>query len=105
MDRMREKVSDGEILNLIELFLKQEIMEDMKCWNPTSGTPQGAVLSPLLSNVYLHQLDLTLYQNAYKMIRYADDWVVLCRSLEEAKAALSMIQSWINENGLQLSRE
>ena len=105
MDRMREKVSDGEILNLIERFLKQEIMEDMKCWNPTSGTPQGAVLSPLLSNVYLHQLDLTLYQNGYKMIRYADDWVVLCRSLEEAKAALSLIQSWIDENGLQLSPE
>jgi RNA-directed DNA polymerase len=73
LERIREKVSDGKILNLIELFLKQEIMEDMKCWTPISGTPQGAVLSPLLSNVYLHQLDLTLYQNGYKMIRYADD--------------------------------
>ena len=72
MDRIREKVSDGKTLNLIELFLKQEIMEGMKCWNPISGTPQGAVLSPLLSNVYLHQLDLTLYQNGFKMIRYAD---------------------------------
>ena len=82
MDRIREKVSDGKTLNLIELFLKQEIMEGMKCWNPISGTPQGAVLSPLLSNVYLHQLDLTLYQNGCQMIRYADDWVVLCRSIE-----------------------
>ena len=105
MDRIREKVSDRKILNLIELFLKQEIMEGMKCWNPISGTPQGAVLSPLLSNVYLHQLDLTLYQNGYKMIRYADDWVVLCRSIEKAKAALSLIQSWIDQNGLQLSPE
>ncbi len=88
MDRIREKVSDGKILNLIELFLKQEIMEGMKRWNPISGTPQGSgSQSPLLSNVYLHQLDLTLYQNGYKMIRYADDWVVLCRSIEEAKAA------------------
>lgn len=105
MDRLRQKVRDGKILNLIRLFLKQEIMEDMKRWNPISGTPQGAVLSPLLSNVYLHQLDLTLHQNGYEMIRYADDWVVLCRSLEEAKAALSMIQSWIEHNGLQLSPE
>jgi RNA-directed DNA polymerase len=105
MDHIREKVSDGKILNLIELFLKQEIMEDMKCWNPISGTPQGAVLSPLLSNVYLHQLDLTLGQDGYKMIRYADDWVVLCRSLEEAEVALSVAQSWIEENGLQLSLE
>jgi len=105
MDRIREKVSDGKVLNLIERFLKQEIMEDMKSWNPISGTPQGAVLSPLLSNVYLHQLDLTLYQNGYKMIRYAGDWVVLCRSMEEAKAALSLMQSWIDQNGLQLSPE
>ena len=105
LDRIREKVSDGKILNLLELFLKQEIMEDMKHWNPISGTPQGAVISPLLSNVYLHQLDVTLHQNGYKMIRYADDWVVLCRSREEANAALVLIQSWIDRNGLQLSSE
>jgi RNA-directed DNA polymerase len=105
MERIREKVSDGMVLRLIELFLKQEIMEDMKSWNPISGTPQGAVLSPLLSNVYLHQLDLTLHQNGFKMIRYADDWVVLCQSMGEAKAALSLIQSWIDQNGLQLSPE
>jgi RNA-directed DNA polymerase len=105
MDRIREKVSDGKILTLIELFLKQEIMEDMKRWTPISGTPQGAVLSPLLSNVYLHQLDLTLHQNGYKMIRYADDWVVLCRSMDEAKAVLSLMQLWIDQNGLQLSPE
>jgi RNA-directed DNA polymerase len=105
MDHIREKVSDRKTLNLIELFLKQEIMEGMKCWNPISGTPQGAVLSPLLSNVYLHQLDLSLCQNGYKMIRYADDWVVLCRNIEEAKAALSLMQSWIGQNGLQLSPE
>jgi len=105
MDQIREKVSDAKALNLIERFLEQEIMEGMKSWNPMSGTPQGAVLSPLLSNVYLHQLDLTLYQNGCKMIRYADDWVVLCRSMEEAKAALSLMQSWIDQNGLQLSSE
>ncbi len=105
MERIKEKVSDGMVLRLIELFLKQEIMEDMKSWNPISGTPQGAVLSPLLSNVYLHQLDLTLHQNGFKMIRYADDWVVLCQGMGEAKAALSLIQSWIDQNGLQLSPE
>jgi RNA-directed DNA polymerase len=105
MDRMKEKVSDGKVLGLLELFLKQEIMEDMETWNPISGTPQGAVLSPLLSNVYLHQLDLTLHKHGYKMIRYADDWVVLCQSFDEAQSALSLIQSWIDENGLQLSPE
>ena len=105
MNCLREKVSDGRILHLIELFLNQAILEDMKLWNPISGTPQGSVLSPLLANVYLHQLDLTVHRSGFKMVRYADDWVVLCQSMEEAKDALSLIQSWINNNGLQLSPE
>lgn len=105
MNCVRAKVSDGKILHLIELFLKQEIMEDMKCWNPVRGTPQGAVLSPLLANVYLHQLDLTLHQCGRKIIRYADDFVVLCQSREEAQTALAEIQVWIEEYGLQLSPE
>jgi RNA-directed DNA polymerase len=73
MVRIREKVGDGKILTLIECFLNQEIIEDMECWNPIKGTPQGAVLSPLLANVYLHQLDLTLHRYGRRVIRYADD--------------------------------
>jgi RNA-directed DNA polymerase len=105
INRIREKVSDGKILKLLKLFLEQEIMEDMEFWSPISGTPQGAVLSPLLANVYLHPSDLLVHRNGYKMIRYADHWAVLCRSLAEAQAALSLIQSWISQNGLQLSPE
>ena len=105
MERIKERVSDGKILHLIKLFLKQDILEGMKLWNPISGTPQGAVLSPLLANVYLHQLDLALHQSGFKMARYADDWVVLCRDKGEAKTALSLIQSWIADNGLELSPE
>jgi len=90
---------------LIELFLKQEIMEDAGSWNPIMGTPQGAVLSPLLANVYLHQLDCTLKQNGRKMIRYADDFVVLCRTRQETITALTEIQLWTEQNGLQLSPE
>jgi RNA-directed DNA polymerase len=51
-------ISDGRILALIDSFLRQEIMTDIACWQPTTGTPQGAVLSPLLANLYLHPLDL-----------------------------------------------
>jgi len=105
MERIRKRVSDGKVLHLIELFLKQEILDDMKLWNPISGTPQGAVLSPLLANVYLHQLDLTLHRNGFRMVRYADDWVVLCRNIDDAKPPLSLIQSWINNNGLELNSE
>jgi len=105
MERIKERISDGKVLHLIELFLKQEILENMKLWNPISGTPQGAVLSPLLANVYLHQLDLALHRHGFNMVRYADDWVVLCRNIDEAKTALSQIQSWIADNGLELSPE
>ena len=105
MERIRKRISDGKVLHLIELFLNQEILEDLKLWNPTSGTPQGAVLSPLLANVYLHQLDLALHQNSFKMVRYADDWLVLCRNMDEAETALSLIQAWIDDNGLELSPE
>jgi RNA-directed DNA polymerase len=105
MECIEERISDGKVLHLIELFLKQEIMEGMKRWNPVSGTPQGAVLSPLLANVYLHQLDMVLCQHGFKMVRYADDWVVLCRKAKEAEMAMSRIQSWIANNGLQLSPE
>ena len=105
LDLIKERVSDGKVLHLIGLFLNQEIMEDMKLWNPIKGTPQGAVLSPVLANVYLHQLDLTLHRYGRKIIRYADDFVVLCRGKEEAEEALAEIQLWIDQNGLQLSQE
>ena len=92
MERIKERISDGKVLHLIELFLKQEILENMRLWNPVSGSPQGAVLSPLLANVYLHQLDMALHRQGFTMVRYADDWVVLCRNMDEAKTALSQIQ-------------
>ena len=105
LELIKERVSDGKVLQLIGLFLNQEIMEDMKFWTPIKGTPQGAVLSPLLANVYLHQLDLTLHRYRHKIIRYADDFVVLCRGKEEAEEVLAEIQLWIDQNGLQLSQE
>jgi RNA-directed DNA polymerase len=105
IDRIREKVGDGKILNLVERFLNQEIIGDMGCWNPIKGTPQGAVLSPLLANVYLHQLDLTLHRYGRRVIRYADDFVVLCQSKGEAEETLAEIQKWMEQNGLQLSQE
>jgi len=74
----------------------------MQRWTPTAGTPQGAVISPLLANIYLHPLDELMAARGYRMVRYADDFVVLCRSPEEAAAALATIQAWVAENGLRL---
>ena len=95
-------ISDGRVLSLIEGFLRQDIMKDMTRWQPTTGTPQGAVISPLLANLYLHPLDLLMEQNGWHMVRYADDFVILCRTEAEARAALRQVEAWVAENGLTL---
>jgi RNA-directed DNA polymerase len=102
MARVGETISDGRVLKLIDGFLKQEIMSDMARWQPTTGTPQGAVLSPLLANIYLHPLDLLMEQNGRRMVRYADDFVILCRTKDEAEAALREIGAWTAASGLTL---
>ena len=77
-------------------------MKGMQRWQPTSGTPQGAVISPLLANVYLHPLDLLMERRGRRMVRYADDFVILCRTRAEAEAALHEVQAWVAENRLTL---
>jgi len=101
--RLSEKVSDGSVLQIVELFLRQEIMEGIKRWTPTGGTPQGAVLSPLLSNIYLHPMDNFITDSGHRMVRYADDFVILCRSREEAMSALNSVKEWVSANGLELN--
>src|SRR5476651_1910718 len=95
-------ISDSRVLALIDCFLQQEIISDVARWQPTTGTPQGAVLSPLLANLYLHPLDLLMEQSGYRMVRYADDFVILCASEAEATAALRQVTAWVNANGLTL---
>jgi RNA-directed DNA polymerase len=95
-------ISDSRVLALIDGFLQQEIMSEIARWQPTTGTPQGAVLSPLLANLYLHPLDVLMEQSGYRMVRYADDFVILCASEAEATAALRQVTTWVNANGLTL---
>jgi RNA-directed DNA polymerase len=76
MERVKEQVSDGRVLELIEAYLHQDIIKEMEQWTPVGGTPQGAVISPLLANIYLHPLDCQMRQKGYRMVRYADDFVV-----------------------------
>jgi RNA-directed DNA polymerase len=95
-------ISDGRVLSLLEDFLQQDIMKDMARWRPTTGTPQGAVISPLLANLYLHPLDLLMEASGRRMVRYADDFVVLCRTEVEAAAALRQVEAWVAANGLTL---
>jgi RNA-directed DNA polymerase len=103
--RVEERISDGAVHKLIDLFLSQDIIEELKRWTPVGGTPQGAVISPLLANIYLHPLDRYMKQKGYRMVRYADDFVVLCRSAQQAKAALNEVRAWVEQNGLKLNAD
>jgi RNA-directed DNA polymerase len=97
-----QRIADGSVLSLIQLFLEANIMESGAEWTPTAGAPQGAVLSPLLSNIYLDPLDHLMAKAGFEMVRYADDFVILCRTAEDAQRALDMVRSWVAENGLTL---
>lgn len=103
--RVAERISDSKVLALIDGWLRQDIVQDMQRWTPTGGTPQGAVISPLLANIYLHPLDALLRSRGWRMVRYADDFVVLCQSAHEAQEALAAIEQWVHDNGLELSME
>jgi RNA-directed DNA polymerase len=103
MSLMRESIADGKVLNLIESFLKQGVIEGTD-WHEAKeeGTPQGGVISPLLANIYLNPLDWQMAESGYEMVRYADDMVVMCRSQQEAAAALSKLKEWMEGAGLTL---
>lgn len=102
LERIGEKIADGRVLELIGRFLSQEVMDTASHWTPEQGTPQGAVLSPLLSNIYLDPLDHLMENAGVQMVRYADDWVILCRSEQEAHRALTIAKQWLEKNGLAL---
>jgi RNA-directed DNA polymerase len=105
MTRVGQKVSDGRVLSLLTMFLKQGVLDGLREWTPEEGSPQGACISPLLSNIYLDQLDHLMAEHGFEMVRYADDFVILCRSPEEAAQALAMVQEWTAEAGLTLHPE
>lgn len=106
MSRVKERIADSRVLALIRSYLDQGAMEELTWHEPAErGTPQGAVISPLLANIYLDPLDHLLAEAGVQMVRYADDFVLLCRSEEEAKAALARVQTWVTENGLTLHPE
>jgi RNA-directed DNA polymerase len=105
LEQLRQRVADGRVLALIEAFLKAGIMDGLEEWTPEEGSPQGSVISPLLSNIYLDPLDHRMAAAGFQMVRYADDFVVLCRSRQEAEAALEVIRQWVAEAGLTLHPE
>jgi RNA-directed DNA polymerase len=102
LSRLRERIADGRVLRLIESFLKAGILDGLEEWEPEAGAPQGAVLSPLLSNIYLNPLDHQMAAQGLAMVRYADDFVILCRSQAEAEQALALVRQWCEAESLVL---
>jgi len=101
MELVKEQVSDVNVMKLLKQFLDQKVVEGMKHWTPVAGTPQGSVISPLVANLYLHDLDKVISEK-HKYVRFADDFVVMCRTRQEAEEVLVAIQSWVDEHGLTL---
>jgi RNA-directed DNA polymerase len=102
MTRLGEKIADGRVLDLVRGYLTQQVMTPTAAWTPTGGTPQGAVISPLLSNVYLDPLDHRMERAGYAMTRYADDFVIQCRTQAEAEQVLDLVRTWLTDAGLTL---
>jgi RNA-directed DNA polymerase len=102
VQELRKYVADNSVIALVEKFLQAEVLDGLEHWTPTAGAPQGAIISPLLSNLYLNELDHLMAAAGYEMTRYADDLVIQCRTAEEAAAALEQVRAWTTERGLTL---
>jgi RNA-directed DNA polymerase len=106
MDAIAERISDGRVLRLIRAFLKADIMEQgLGLRENDIGTPQGGVISPLLANIYLHYFDEKMAEFGYEVIRYADDFLVLCGSEKEAKESIIHVKEILGELELALHPE
>jgi RNA-directed DNA polymerase len=106
MDLVAAEIADGNILRLISKFLKSGVMEDGVLKPTIKGTPQGGVISPLLANIVLNHLDWQLDAHGIKFVRYADDFVVMCKSMPQAEKALDLVRSILEQDlELELSSE
>lgn len=106
MTELADVVADGNILRLVEKFLRAGVMEGGKFQRTRVGTPQGGVASPLLANIALNVLDWHLHDRGFRFVRYADDFVILCKSESQAREALSLVERLLEDRlGLQLSPE
>lgn len=105
MKLIERRISDGRVLQLIRQFLKQGVLDDGDLWLPEEGTPQGGVISPLLANIYLHEIDVEMTRQGFEMVRYADDLVVQCQTRQGAEDALKLLRELLGSLRLELHPE
>ena len=102
---LKEKIFDDKIINLVQKVIKSITFDRMKIESQPSGIPQGAVISPLLANIYLHRFDMSLINKGYNLVRYADDFLLLCDSEEKARRGLDDAQEALSQLKLQLNHQ
>ena len=105
MRGLEARVSDGKLLTVVGRYLMQKVFDEQTWRTVTEGTPQGSVISPLLANIALHGLDMLAKEKGYDLVRYADDFVVLCETSRDAESALEEVTAWLESQGLSLNRE
>ena len=105
MKVINKYVSDGTVLDMIWKSLKSGYMEDEIKYETPSGTQQGGVISPLLANIYLNELDWELSKANLEFVRYADDSIVMCRSKEELEKAKTLVHAVLAKLGLELAED
>jgi len=105
MDKVRQAIPDRAVTRLIWQFLTAGIMEEGTVRNAEAGTPQGGVISPLLANLYLNEFDRKAANREWKLVRYADDFVILCKSVNAAGAALKKAREILGTLHLELAEE
>lgn len=98
ISRVAEEIADGKILSLIRGWLVAGVMEEGEVRSQVAGTPQGGVISPLLANIYLHAFDRVMTRRGYQVVRYADDFVILCKLERKAKRALEVCRQILTED-------
>jgi group II intron reverse transcriptase/maturase len=100
-----KRIADGKVLSLIQQMLKAGFEEKGQRYETPRGTPQGGVVSPLLSNILLTPFDKEMRRKGYRLTRWADDWVITCRARSEATHALDVATKILEKLGVTLNRE
>ena len=103
INQVAEEISDGSVLKLIKSWLEAGAFKGTQMIETKVGTPQGGVISPLLANIYLHPFDVQMTALGFKLVRYADDFVVMCKSVDEADNAMKAIKQILSEVKLKVN--